>query len=159
MKSCLLLGILLVLPIEAPSAAEPDAPVVATPTLATEIKRGMDAESACSETIDPPGYARCIFAIEARNQQMMMSNKPFDTGLFFKAWYALDSLANSSSPTDTDVAKQLAEGARRQAASMFAIYRADQRKVGVADNQVIEISGTRPTNVESRFAFWDSQPP
>src|ERR1039457_7426784 len=79
MKSCLLLAIVLVLPIEAPSAAEPDAPVVATPTLATEIKRGMDAESACSETIDPPGYARCIFAIEARNQQMMMSNKPFDT--------------------------------------------------------------------------------
>jgi hypothetical protein len=42
---------------------------------------------------------------------------------------------------------------------MYTVYRADQRKVGVTDEQMIAISGLPKSMLESRLAVWVSQPP
>jgi hypothetical protein len=70
----------------------------------------------------------------------------------------MDLLGNPSTPPDVDLAKQVAAAARHQAESMYTVFRADQRKVGVADEQLIEISGMSKGNLESRLAVWASQP-
>jgi hypothetical protein len=85
--------------------------------------------------------------------------KPFDTGLFFKAWIAMDLLGNPSGASDAGSTTPAAAAARHQAASMYTVYRADQRKVGVSDEQMIAISGLSKSMLESRLAVWASQPP
>jgi len=150
--------LMLMAPIAASSAMDLSALSDTTPTLESEIKRGIEAESSCSRVIVSRDYVQCIFAIEARNQQNVVDYKPFDTGLFFRAWIAMDLLGNPSTPPDDDLAKQVAAAGRHQAESMYTVFRADQRKVGVADEQLIEISGMSKGNLESRLAVWTSQP-
>jgi len=158
MKSGLVVGALLMTAVAAISAADLSPPIDATPTVETEIKRGMDAESVCIGSLVAPDYAHCIFAIEERNRQRLLDYNPFDIGLFFRAWVVMDARANPGSPADGDPAKELS-AARHQAASMYTVYRAYQRKVGVTDEFVIGVSGMSASLVESRIAFWDSQPP
>jgi hypothetical protein len=141
------------------ATADLSPPLDKPPTVETEIKRGMDAESACSPTLAVPDYGHCIFGIEARNRQSMLDYNPFDIGLFFRAWVAMDALANPSRPADSDAAQRLSALASHQAASMYTIYRAYQKKVGVTDEFVIALSGLSPSTLESRIAFWDAQPP
>jgi hypothetical protein len=71
----------------------------------------------------------------------------------------MDARGNPVSPADDDKAKQLSAAALHQAGSMYTVYRAYQRKVGVTDDFVIAVSGMSQSLVESRIAFWDSQPP
>jgi hypothetical protein len=151
MKSNLVLGGLLIVAAGAACAADPSPPIDTTPTVETEIKRGMDAESACAGALVAADYAHCVFGIENRNRQKLLDYNPFDIGLFFRAWVVMDGRSSSSNPTDNDAAKQ--------AASMYTVYRAYQRKVGVTDDFVIAVSGMPQSLVESRIAFWDSQPP
>jgi hypothetical protein len=119
----------------------------------------MDAESACSGSLAPSDYAHCIFGIEERNRQRLLDYNPFDIGLFFRAWVVMDTLANPTRPADNDEAKQRSVAARQQAASLYTVYRAYQRKVGVTDEFVIAVSGLPQSVLESRISFWDSQPP
>jgi hypothetical protein len=158
MKHWLLCSILFLTPLTAASAADPSAAIDPASALETQIKRGMDAESACSAIAVAQNYTQCIFAVEARNQQTVVDYKPFDTGLFFKAWIAMDLLGNPTA-TDPSSTPEAAAAARQQAASMYTVYRADQRKVGVTDEQMIAISGLPKSMLESRLAVWVSQPP
>jgi hypothetical protein len=158
MKNHLVLGGLL-MAAGAACAADPAPAPDPTPTVETEIKRGMDAESACATDSVAADYAHCVFTIENRNRQRLLDYNPFDIGLFFKAWVVMDERSSSSSPADNDDAKQLAAANLHQAASLYTVYRAYQRKVGVTDDFVIAVSGMPPNQVESRIAFWDSQPP
>jgi len=159
MKKDLVLGGLLVLAVGAACAADPGPATDTTPTVETEIKRGMDAESACASALVAADYSHCVFGIENRNRQRLLDYNPFDIGLFFRAWVLMDARANPSSPADSDETKQLSAAARHQALSMYTVYRAYQRKVGVTDDFVIAVSGMSQSLVEARIAFWDSQPP
>jgi hypothetical protein len=159
MKNWLTLGILLLTPVGASSAADQSLITDSASTLETEIKRGVQAESACSAIADAEDYAHCIFAVEARNQQKVVDYKPFDTGLFFKAWITLDLLGNPGGPADTRSASPAAAAARQQAASLYTVFRADQRKVGATDELMIAASGMPSSILESRLAVWASQPP
>ena len=159
MKNHLVLGGLLMLAVGAASAAHLSPASDTRPTVETEIKRGMDAESACGSALVPADYAHCIFSVENQNRQRLLDYNPFDIGLFFRAWAVLDARGNPVSPADDDKAKQLSAAALHQAGSMYTVYRAYQRKVGVTDDFVIAVSGMSQSLVESRIAFWDSQPP
>jgi len=159
MKNWRLLSILFLTPLTASSAADQSAAIDSTSTLETEIRRGVYAESACAAIAVAQDYVRCIFAVEARNQQKVVDYKPFDTGLFFRAWIAMDLLGNPRSSADSSSSPQAAEAARQQAASMYTVFRADQRKVGVTDEQMIAASGMSKSILESRLAVWASQPP
>jgi hypothetical protein len=158
MKGWLLIGTL-ILAAAGYSAVDAVAQVDTTPNLESELRRGMDAAGACPSTSAAQDYAKCIFAISARNQQTVVDYKPFDTGLFFKAWIAMDLLGNSGTPADTDLAMQSVAAARHQAASMYTVFLADQRKVGATDEQMIAASGLSKSMLESRLASWASQPP
>jgi hypothetical protein len=159
MKISFLCRAFMVLAIGAASATEPTSPVDTTPTPGAEIKRGIDAASACSGTLSASDYVHCIFAVEARNQPMVVDYKPFDTGLFFKAWITMDLRANPTQPPANDLEIQGVEAARHQSASMYIVFRADQRKVGVADEQLIDASNLPKSLVESRLTVWANQPP
>jgi hypothetical protein len=160
MKSELVIGgVLMLAAVGAASAADLSPATDSTPTVETEIKRGMDAESTCDGALVAAEYAHCIFSIENKNRQRLLDYNPFDIGLFFRAWVVMDARGNPGNPADTDEAKQVAAAALHQAASMYTVYRAYQKKVGVTDDFVIAVSGMSQSLVESRIAFWDSQPP
>jgi len=159
MKNWLLLSIPFLTPVAASSAADQSAALDSTSTLETEIRRGVEAESACSAITVAQDYVQCIFAVEARNQQKVVDYKPFDTGLFFKAWIAMDLLGNPSGPANPNSEPQAVAAGRHQAASMYTVFRADQRKIGVTDEQMIAASGMSKSILEPRLADWASRPP
>jgi hypothetical protein len=159
MNNHLLPGVLLMLSAAAASAADLSPATDTKPTVETEIKRGMDAETACGGARIPADYAHCIFSTEYQNRQRLLDYNPFDIGLFFKAWVVMDARGNPGTAADNDEAKELAAAALHQAGSMYTVYRAYQRKVDVTDDFVIAVAGMSQSVIESRITFWDSQPP
>ena len=159
MFSRVLLGVLIMVPVAGSCAADLDTPINTTPTLGSEIKRGIDAELACqSRAMAANDFALCTFAIEEKNRQKVVDYNAFDVGLFFNAWLTMDIFANPSGPPDNDLAKSVAAASHSEAAKMLTVYRSLRKKVGVTDEQVIAISGMSKNLLEARLAVWASQP-
>jgi hypothetical protein len=157
MRYQLLLGVLLMVKIASSAAMDLNAPVNTTPTVGTEIKRGVDAANACdTSAMEPLNYALCIQGIDDRNAQKVVDSKPFDVGLYFAAWLSMDIIG--SMPASNDFARHLGEAGHSEAASMYIIYRDFQRKLGVTDDDVITASWKNKDAVEARLAVWANQP-
>ena len=132
-----------------------NAPVATTPTVGSEIKRGVMAALDCPLHADGHfAYNHCVFDVESRNRQKVVDPDPFDVGLFFGAWKQLDILVKVDQEHGTQDAN-LYELTR----SHYSTFHQLGQKVHVTDAQILSASGLNPVSVEPRLEYWSKQPP
>jgi hypothetical protein len=141
-------------------SADLSAPINTTPTLGSEIKRGIDAAfSQCPNSFDPLAFPQCVFAIEGKNRQKVVEYQPFDLGLFFEAWIRMDVAGFPSQELQSDLAQSHYTSARRQAKAMYGVFRDYQTKLGVTDEQLISLSDYKKDHLRQRLEYWSKMPP
>jgi hypothetical protein len=84
----------------------------------------MDAASQCIGTFPALNFAQCIIGIGERNRQKVVDSKPFDLGLFLKAWVSMDIVGYPTQEVQGDFEQKHYADGRRWAASMSKVWRA-----------------------------------
>ena len=151
-------GLALIAWVDSVIAVDLNAPINTTPTVGTEIKRGMDAAFQCPITVDPLSFSGCIFNFETQNRQKVVDYQPFDLGLFFEAWALLDSVGYTEHEVQGDLAQKTYVVARGRAASMYKVFRSIQQKLGVTDEQLVSLSSRKKEPLAQRLEFWSKLP-
>jgi hypothetical protein len=147
------------------AAADLNAPVNNTPTIGSEIARGIDAANNCPmmrprKVVDDDTYS-CIAGIANTNRQRMTAFEPFLLGLYFRSWLVMDVAAYPSKAPDDAIGERLETSARRDASEFYAAFRGYQKQLGVTDEQLIQATksaGGSTASNQARLDFWASLP-
>ncbi len=143
-------------------AADLNAPIQNTPTLGSEIHRGIGAATDCyflhDNNFDPLSYTGCVTRADSKNTQAQAAYRPFSLGLHFQAWLWEDiEIQMYHGDPHKVFAKRLAEQAGQYAPLEFAIFRRIQMELGVSDGQlmaVTDLTAAGKNETLARIAYW-----
>jgi hypothetical protein len=139
-------------------AVDLNAPVVNTPTVGSEIKRGFNAAMGCNILLSGPEFGLCIADIGEKVEQQTTNSDPFTVGLYFHAWEMMDIAGYPDKPLTFDLAKARYADAQQEAAGLFKVWTHYEKQLGVTDDQIISAIGIKGDKLKDRIAFWTSRP-
>ena len=120
------------------------------------VKQGIDSTSPCNALVmKAPQFSSCVLSAQQSNAKKGGDSNAYDLGLYFDAWYSMDMLARPD-PDDapaSDFVKQAGAAAKPEAARYFKLYREVQKKLRVADDQLIVLYElNKPELLKARIA-------
>lgn len=141
-----------------------NAPISEKPTVASELRRGIDAAFDCTlKHMDQSEAMDCVLDAQHINQQQHAGHDAFDVGLYFEAWRHFDivwTVDTRNADTNSFAASQV-DSTKAYAASTFTLFRNYRKALGVTVEQILsqtELNDGGKAAVRARFAYWDSQP-
>ncbi len=131
----------MLLTISGAAAADLNAPINNTPTIGSELQRGVAAAFDCHLKFvsDTSRQSQCALDAASVDQQRHPDFKPFHLGVFWGMWmeWGFDIQSDRSiAGTNTFAAARLPELIRERE-TYLPLFRRIQREVGVTDEQLV----------------------